>query len=144
MEIRVWRPGDDARTHVAGIYREFGLAYDPGFEDDLEDVAAAYARGVFFVAEDAEGIVGTAAVAPNGGARVVKRMYVASRARRAGLARALLARCLAWGTPGPTELWSDVRFAGAHALYRSEGFIAGHCRVLDDPDRSVERYFRRP
>jgi GNAT superfamily N-acetyltransferase len=70
-------------------------------------------------------------------------MYVAPRARRGGLARELLRRCLGWGDFARTELWSDVRFRGAHALYQREGFTPGPCRVLADPDRSVERYFSR-
>jgi GNAT superfamily N-acetyltransferase len=141
--IRPWRPGDDVLGHIAAIYGEFGLAFDPAFEDDLLDVGASYARGSFLVAEDSAGLVGTAAVQANGGVRLVRRMYVAPRGRRGGLARELLRRCAAWGSFPRTELWSDVRFRGAHALYRAEGFVAGPCRVLTDPDRSVERYFSR-
>lgn len=141
VTVRTWRPGDDAAGHVAKIYAEFGLAFDPAFEDDLTDVAAAYAHGAFYVIDDAEGLVATCGVAPNGGARVIRRMYVAPRGRHAGLARLLLARCMAFGDFRRTELWSDVRFRGAHAMYRGAGFTQGHCRVLDDPDRSVERYF---
>jgi GNAT superfamily N-acetyltransferase len=128
---------------VARIYGEFGLEFDPDFEDDLLDVAASYAHGAFWVAEDADGLVGTCGVVPNGWARVIKRMYVAPRGRRSGLATALLDRCLAFGSYGRTELWSDVRFRGAHAMYRRHGFTPGPCRVLTDPDRSVERYFWR-
>jgi GNAT superfamily N-acetyltransferase len=141
--IRSWRPGDDVAGHIARIYAEFGLCFDPAFEDDLLDVGASYARACFLVAEDSAGLAGTAAACAEGGVRLVRRMYVAPRARRTGLARALLARCLAWGNFRRTELWSDVRFRGAHALYRGEGFVPGPCRVLDDPDRSVERFFAR-
>lgn len=143
IHIRPWRPGDDVSGHIARVYAEFGLCFDPQFEDDLLDVGASYARGHFLVAEDAGGIVGTAAAAACGGVRIVRRMYVAPRGRRAGLARRLLHACLAWGDFSRTELWSDVRFRGAHALYRAEGFTPGPCRVLADPDRSVERFFAR-
>ena len=130
-------------NHIARIYAEFGLCFDPHFEDDLLDMGAAYARGCFLVAVDADGLVGTAAAQAGGGVRLVRRMYVAPRGRRVGLARRLLHDCLAWGDFARTELWSDVRFRGAHALYRAEGFTPGPCRVLADPDRSVERYFSR-
>jgi GNAT superfamily N-acetyltransferase len=140
---RLYRPGDPVREHVRGIYEEFGLAFDPAFEDDLDDVPGAYAGGAFWVVEDAEGIAATAGVVPYGPARLIKRIYVHARARRGGLARSLLRRCAAFGDFARTELWSDVRFRTAHQLYLSEGFVQGPTRVLADPDRSVERYFRR-
>lgn len=141
--VRPWRPGDAVQAHIAGIYREFGLVFDPAFEDDLLDVGATYAPGLFLVAEGPEGIVGTCGVLPYGPARIVKRLYVVGGARRSGLARDLLRRCCAFGDFARTELWSDVRFPGAHRLYLADGFVPGPVRVLEDPDRSVERYFRR-
>jgi GNAT superfamily N-acetyltransferase len=142
--IRSWRPDDPVQEHIARIYREFGLVFDPGFESDLTDVGQSYADGLFLVAEGPEGgIVGTAAVVPNGPARLVKRVYVAPEARRAGLARALLRRVEGFGDHVRTELWSDVRFRGAHRLYLSEGYTPGPVRFLADPDRSVERYFAK-
>lgn len=131
------------RAHVAAVYDEFALTFDPAFEDDLEDVGATYAHGAFWVVTDGERIAATAGVLPHGGTRIVKRIYVASWARRRGLARMLLRRCEGFGDFGCTELWSDVRFRSAHALYLSEGFLRGHVRVLTDPDRSVERYFTK-
>jgi GNAT superfamily N-acetyltransferase len=141
--LRESQPNDDIVGHICGIYEEFGLGFDLDFEDDLVNVAASYAAGAFWVVEDAEGIVATGAVAAAGAARVIKRMYVAPRGRRAGLARGLLGHCLGWGEFACSELWSDVRFRSAHRLYLSEGFAPGPTRILDDPDRSVERYFRR-
>lgn len=141
--LRDWQPGDDVAGHIRSIYDEYGLCFDPDFEDDLEDVATSYASGKFWVILDGEGLVATGAVVPNGGARLVKRMYVAPRGRRLGLARLLLRRALAWGDFVATELWSDVRFPAAHRMYRAEGFQPGPVRVLADPDASVERYFRR-
>lgn len=149
--IRPVRPDDPVQAHIAAIYGEFGLEFDPAFEDDLEDVMASYRTGAFWVVEGhgprADGgppaIAATAAVLPHGGARVIKRIYVAKEARRGGLARDLVRRCAAWGDFVRTELWSDVRFRSAHRLYLSEGFVQGPVRVLEDPDRSVERYFFR-
>lgn len=130
-------------AHIAGIYAEHGLGFDLAFEDDLIDIGATYAFGAFWLVEDERGIVGTAAVLPNGACRLFKRLYVAPRGRRLGLARALFRHACDWGAFGRTELWSDVRFAQAHRLYLSEGFRPGPTRVLDDPDRSVERSFWR-
>lgn len=140
---RLIRPNDPVQAHIRAIYSEFGLVFDPTFEDDLEDVPATYATGAFWVVEDAEGICATAGVLPHGGARIIKRVYVAGRARRGGLARHLLRVAARWGDFPCTELWSDVRFKPAHALYLAEGFRPGPVRVLEDPDRSVERYFSR-
>lgn len=143
LPLRPWRHGDDVAAHIRRIYEEHGLCFDPAFEDDLADVGRSYASGAFWVVEDGDGIVATGAVVPSGGVRLIKRMYVAARGRRLGLARGLLRHALGWGDFVATELWSDVRFAAAHRLYRSEGFVAGPVRVLADPDASVERYFRR-
>jgi GNAT superfamily N-acetyltransferase len=142
--IRDWRASDPVLEHIAAIYREFGLVFDPAFESDLVDVPGSYAGGAFWVAETDGQIVGTAAVMPNGPARLIKRIYIAAPARRSGLARTLLTRAASFGNFARTELWSDVRFRNAHRLYLSAGFTPGPTRVLDDPDRSVERYFSRP
>jgi GNAT superfamily N-acetyltransferase len=141
--VRHAGPGDSeaVAAHIAGIYTEFGLAFDLPFEDDLVDVAGTYAQGVFWIVEGEGAIQATAAVLPHGGSRVFKRLYVARSARRTGLARALLHAAHGWGDFVRTELWSDVRFQDAHRLYLSAGFRPGPTRVLDDPDRSVERSF---
>lgn len=141
--MRPYQPGDPVRVHITAIYEEFGLAFDPAFEDDLDDIAASYTPGAFWVVEDTSGIVATAGVVPYGPARLIKRIYVAPRGRRGGLARQLLRACAAWGEFARTELWSDVRFRTAHRLYLDEGFRPGPTRVLADPDGSVERYFSR-
>lgn len=141
--MRPYHPGDPVRDHIASIYEEFGLAFDPAFEDDLDDIPASYTPGAFWVVEDTAGLVATAAVVPHGPARLIKRIYVAPRGRRTGLARRLLHQCLAWGDFARSELWSDVRFRNAHRLYLDEGFVPGPTRVLADPDASVERYFSR-
>ncbi len=144
MRLRAWRPTDDVAAHIAAIYVEYGLCFDPSYENDLFDIEGAYAGGAFWVVEDEQGILATAAVVPDSGARLIRRMYVARRGRRRGLAAELIAACEGWGSFSRTHLWSDVRFRAAHALYLGAGFRGGHFRVLTDPDRSVERYFWRP
>ncbi len=150
--LRLAGPFDSAlvAAHIAAIYDEFGLAFDLPFEDDLIDVAGTYAEGAFWIVESQEErdlpprIEATAAVLPHGPTRVFKRLYVARAARRSGVARALLHAAHGWGDFVRTELWSDVRFQNAHRLYLSAGFTPGPTRVLDDPDRSVERAFFCP
>jgi GNAT superfamily N-acetyltransferase len=141
MLIRPYQHGDPAADHIAGIYLEFGLAFDPDFEDDLYDIPRVYSQGLFLVAEEGGRLLATGAVVPNGGQRLIRRMYVATAARRRGLASQLLTQLMAWGDYSGTELWSDVRFRSAHAMYRRAGFQPGPLRILEDPDRSVERYF---
>ncbi len=131
-------------AHIASIYTEFGLEFDLQFEDDLIDLDASYSTGRFWIIEGAGRIQATAAILPHGGARIFKRLYIAPTARRGGIARALFRLACAWGDFPRTELWSDVRFRNAHQLYLSEGFLQGPTRVLDDPDRSVERSFWSP
>lgn len=143
LTLRPARAADDVAGHIRAIYEEFSLEFDLEFEDDLQDVVTTYARGRFLVIEDEAGLVATGAVLPNGAARVIKRMYVAPRGRRLGLARFLVRELCTFGEFAWSELWSDVRFRSAHRLYRSEGFVPGPVRVLTDPDGSVERYFRR-
>ena len=140
--IRPLAPGDDIAGHVARIYAEHGMAYDPAFEDDLLDPAATYAHGAFWVWDEG-GIVGTIGVLPHGGCRIIKRLYVAASGRGRGVARGLLGAAFSWGPFRRTELWSDVRLSRAHRLYMALGFVAGPTRILEDPDRSVERYFSR-
>ncbi len=142
LTLRPVREGDPVADHIRAIYEEFHLVFDLEFEDDLVDVPRSFTDGAFWIIEDGQGIIATGGVMPNGAARVIKRMYVAPRGRRLGLARHLLHACLAWGDFAWSELWSDVRFRSAHRLYMSEGFRPGPVRVLTDPDASVERYFR--
>lgn len=140
---RLWRPGDDVAGHIAAIYREHDLVFDPDFEDDLFDIERVYAHGRFYVVEEAGQLLATAAVVPDSGFRLIRRMYVTPAGRRRGLAKRLVERCMTFGDFPATHLWSDVRFRAAHALYRSLGFQSGPTRVLTDPDRSVELYFSR-
>lgn len=127
--------------HIRRIYEEFGLEFDLEFEDDLLDVGATYRHGAFWIVEGSNRLQATAAVLPNGGSRLFKRLYVSPTARRTGIARSLLGAAHGWGDFVRTELWSDVRFQNAHRLYLSAGFHPGPTRVLEDPDRSVERSF---
>jgi GNAT superfamily N-acetyltransferase len=141
MILRPYASGDPVAAHIASIYREHQLCFDSEFEDDLLDISKAYASGVFYVAEENGELLGTGAAVADGGARLIRRMYVSSKARRQGLAHKLLQACLGFGSFSRTHLWSDVRFREAHQLYLKAGFKMGHTRVLTDPDRSVERYF---
>lgn len=77
----------------------------------------------------------------------LKRLYVAGDQRRRGLATTLVqlveqhARTVG---ASAVDLWSDERFAAAHALYERLGYVdTGERRDLDDPSNTTERRFRR-
>lgn len=75
----------------------------------------------------------------------LKSLYVDPAWRRRGIARALSGLVIdgARGT-GAAELvlWSDTRFAPAHALYESMGFVRVGRRDLNDSNGSAEWGYR--
>ena len=80
-----------------------------------------------------------------GGVAELERLYVARRWRRRGLAAHLAglveAAARADGR-ARVELWSDTRFAEAHALYERLGYRrSGHERDLADLSRTREWHF---
>lgn len=135
---------------IRGVYAEYGMIFDDGFESDLGDVDAAYGRsgGAFWVLLAGERVVGTVGVRPaDVRTAELKRLYLHPEYRGRGHGRVLLEHALGWARArGHTEAvaWSDVRFGTAHAVYRRMGFEAFGDRVLDDPDRSHEIGFRLP
>lgn len=155
LRVRPARDADsaEAASLIARIWAEYpGCVFDPDEENDLRAVASVYAGkgGAFWVVEDSAGhLVATVAIAPTPAATgmVLHRLYVDRAARRRGLASALLA--LAEGGArrrgaGFMELWSDTRFAEAHAFYARHGYVqlAGE-RALRDASDSYEFHFRK-
>ena len=102
LVIRAFAPSDQAaarRLILEGLAEHFG-AVDETRNPDIDDIAANYVdRGhLFLVADDAESLVGTAAlVFEDGASAQVVRVSVASRWRRRGLARALVMRLIEAG-----------------------------------------------
>lgn len=152
------RPAVDADSAEAAalIVRAWsaypGCVYDPAEETDLAAVATNYTKkdGAFWVVRAAAGrLVATVAIAPTPHATgmVLHRLYVDAAVRRQGLATKLLA--LAEGQArqrgaGFMELWSDTRFAEAHAFYARHGYsqLDGE-RALRDASDSYEFHFRK-
>lgn len=105
--------------------------------------------GAFWVATDPCGtVVATVGWRPlRPGTIELKRLYVARRCRREGLASRLmdLAEAEAVGAGATSmELWTDTRFIGAHVFYKGRGYtIAGPDRELRDLSRTREHHFEK-
>lgn len=149
---------------IKAVYDEYGFTWEQdGYHADLYDLDGHYlsAGHRFYVAEIEDCIVGSAALeffpaiegelgklSPIAGKRrlggcdcALNRLYVHPRARRKGVARALVEtviRDARTSGRGAMEIWSDKRFLAAHALYGRFGAVQVADRVLDDPDQSPE------
>lgn len=93
LEIRPFRTADQAAAKaliLAGLEEHWGRL-DPDKNPDLDDIAAAYAPGLFLVLYVGHRLVGTGALLPEGEAcgRIV-RMSVARTERRKGYGRLIL------------------------------------------------------
>ena len=102
--------------------------------------------GKFWVAERDGQIVGCIGYGrKEGGVVELKRMYVAKSERRRGLATKLYGLVMAAAhelNARAVDLWSDTRFAEAHAFYLSKGFQQQPgTRDLNDPSNSTEYRF---
>jgi GNAT superfamily N-acetyltransferase len=132
-------PGDqDAARNliVDGLGEHFGFV-DDGRNPDLDDIAASYRDGVFFVALAGDELVGTGALTPMGwGAVQIVRMSTARDRRRQGVGRAVLARLLdealangfRWAVLETNAGWEDAiafyRASGAATMGRGLGGVA--------------------
>ncbi len=128
-----------------------GCFVDP--HDDLKDLLRPGQSfpppGGFFVIEDERGRVGACAALhfPEQGVAELHRVYVRPDLQRRGLGRrlseAMLARAVEAGA-SRMILFSDTRFAGAHAMYQRLGFSrVGGARPLGDISNSQEYRFER-
>ena len=155
VHVRDARDDDsDALIELIGsVFAEYpGCVLDVDGElPELRAIASAFARwnGRFWVATLAEqvvGCVGLSQSAERGGIEL-RKLYVASRARRAGLGNRLceLVECEAatrWARF--VELWTDTRFVDAHRLYERRDYVRGpDTRLLHDLSNSVEYYYRK-
>ncbi len=131
LVIRAFTPSDQAaarRLILAGLGEHFG-AVDETCNPDIDDIAANYIdRGhLFLVAEDALGLVGTAAlVFEDDTTAQMVRVSVASRWRRRGLAQALVMRLIEAGSARRLmRLWMETNddWEPAIRLYRACGFV---------------------
>jgi len=129
--IRAFAPSDQAAARhliLEGLGEHFG-AVDETRNPDIDDITAHYiGRGqLFLVAEDALGLVGTAAlVFEDGAIAQVVRVSVAPRWRRRGLAQALVMRLIEAGRArGLARVWMETNddWMPAIELYRACGFV---------------------
>jgi len=153
MRIRDARDDDAAGliALIGGVFAEYpGCVLELDHEmPQLRAIATAFAQldGRFWVAELDGDVVGCAGIAPahSPAGAELKHLYVAKRARRAGLGTkfvALVEREAARRAADFVELWSDTRFLDAHRLYERLGYTRSpQTRELDDLSNSVEFHF---
>jgi GNAT superfamily N-acetyltransferase len=129
---------------IEPIYGEF-----PGVVMDLDGVDAELRApegyDAFWVAEQEGRIVATGACSLEDGFVEIKKMYVAREHRGTGLGGRLLDKAESVGRDAGrarAELWSDTRFAGAHAFYERRGYVRQpETRHLNDPSDTTEYHF---
>jgi putative acetyltransferase len=110
--------------------------------------AAKTDSGRWWVAELGNKIVGSIAVVPElDGVVELKRLYVASSARRRGLGAHLVALVESEARQRRASsifLWTDTRFEDAHRLYDRLGYVREpRTRVLNDVSNTVEFHYTK-
>jgi len=135
---------------IGGCFAEYdGVYLEPdGLDADLK-AYATYLEGIGgegYVLEHEGEIVALASCAPGEAADFqLKRIYLSASLRGTGLgpklARLIEDRARARGAKS-IELWSDSRFARAHAFYSREGYVKqGETRDLHDSSNTTEFHF---
>jgi putative acetyltransferase len=145
---------DDASGLIAligGVFDEYpGCVLELDHEmPQLRAVATAFTAegGRFWVAELDGGVIGCGGIAPakDPAGAELKHLYVAKRARRAGLGTrfvALIEDEARRRGSSFVELWSDTRFEDAHRLYERLGYTrSAHTRELNDLSNTIEFHF---
>lgn len=144
------RPATDADSPgiialIGAVFAEYpGCVLDVDREEpQLRTPASSFDR--FWVVEEKRRIVACVGCELRGEVVELKKLYVVRSARRRGIGRRLVAlveeTARAAGA-NRVELWSDTRFAAAHALYRALGYAQlPETRELHDLSRTVEHHF---
>jgi len=129
ITIRLFQPEDQssARQLILDGLREYFGALDDTLNNDLADIQASYAaRGhLFLVATIDFTIVGTGALLVHREEGPIVRVSVASRLRRAGIGRAILAALLAEAEArGWPFVWMETNddWPDAIGFYQAAGF----------------------
>lgn len=129
------------------VYAEYGCKLDAENEERHLLDPGSYFRadgGEFWVVEEDETIRATVAVQLHAEASELKSLYVHSSLRRQGWGRKLTELAMEHARASGKRrmfLWSDTRFADAHRLYRSLGFLDCGYRELNDSNNSKEYGF---
>lgn len=153
IEIRDARDDDAAGliALIGAVFAEYpGCVLELDHEmPQLRAIATAFGEdgGRFWVAEVDGEIVGCAGIAPadDPSGAELKHLYVAKRARRAGLGSrfvAMVEREAVRNGAAFVELWSDTRFLDAHRLYERLGYVRSpQTRELHDLSDTIEFHF---
>jgi putative acetyltransferase len=138
VRIRAYAPRDRETvvSMVKTILEEYGFSFAQvgSLERDLRELEApqegareARARAAFWVAELDGELVGTVAVRPKEGSTCeIKRLYLRSDKRGAGIGQALYDQAESFArAAGYEHIWLDSsrRFDKAHRLYERNGFV---------------------
>jgi putative acetyltransferase len=135
---------------IGGVYAEYpGCVLEiDGQDADLLSLATVVAArgGAMWVVERNGELVACCGWVPSGpGVVQLRRLYVAEPARRQGLGGLLadeVERAARAVRAEQIELWSDTRFADAHRLYESRGYLRRpEIRELHDASNSVEYHY---
>lgn len=150
--------GDAIAALIAAAFAEYeGCVFDRAAEfPELDAIASHFATrgGTIWVAQGAEGVIGSMALAPTrdpdapAGGQEIFKVYVARAARRRGIASTLFDTALATAcAAGASEirLWTDTRFTDAHRFYERCGFVRdGVARECHDLSATWEYLYRLP
>jgi ribosomal protein S18 acetylase RimI-like enzyme len=127
LTIRAFVPTDQTAARALieeSLGDHFGYV-DRAANPDLVDIQASYSSGAFFVADSGGEIVGTTGVIVEANRCRMVRVAVARRARRQGVASALLERVLAFAEQrGLAEVVAHTQpeWPDAVGFYRAHGF----------------------
>jgi GNAT superfamily N-acetyltransferase len=136
VSIRNFELGDQkaARQLILGGLSEHWGMLDWSLNPDLNDIATAYADGIFLVAYWNDQLVGTGALIPDGpGVGRIVRMSVERSLRRQGIGRALLNALIERGRKAcyseivleTTATWQDAVEFYKQCGFESVGFVDG-------------------
>jgi putative acetyltransferase len=150
MEIRPARDEDAAQVIalIARVYAEYpGCVLDVEREEPALAAPASRFDRFWVLVDDAGRVRGTVACALHDAHAELKKLYLDAQVRGAGWGRRLIelaeAEARAAGLPR-VELWSDLRFETAHAVYLRLGYRAsGSTRELHDLSHTTEAHFRK-
>jgi len=148
MDIRAARDEDAAQVIdlIARVYAEYpGCVLDVEREEPGLAAPASRFDRFWVLVDEADRVRGTVACALYPDHAELKKLYLDARARGAGSGRRLIelveTEARAAGLPR-IELWSDLRFETAHAVYLRLGYRAtGRTRDLHDLSHTTEAHF---